>query len=149
LAEKTQDWKLFEAGKKYNNSLTPPYYDTVDANLEFYSGNQWRNLDADNMPKPVFNIIKRVVQFMVAQLISSKTKLHFEPLLNADNGNKQVEDEPTPADIANSMVSNLFEKFKMDFKIKDALNRWSQHGRLLRSPLLGCTPKAIRQHVSD
>jgi hypothetical protein len=53
LAEKTQDWKLFEAGKKYNNNLTPSYYDTVDANLEFYAGNQWRNLDADNMPKPV------------------------------------------------------------------------------------------------
>jgi hypothetical protein len=128
LAEKTQDWKLFEAGKKYNNSLTPPYYDTVDANLEFYAGNQWRNLDADNMPKPVFNIIKRVVQFMVAQLISSKTKLHFEPLLNADNGDKQVEDEPTPADIANSMVSNLFEKFKMDFKIKDALTDGANTG---------------------
>jgi hypothetical protein len=128
LAEKTQDWKLFEAGKKYNNNLTPSYYDTVDANLEFYTGNQWRNLDADNMPKPVFNIIKRVVQFMVAQLISSKTKLHFEPLLNADNGDKQVEDEPTPADIANSMVSNLFEKFKMDFKIKDALTDGANTG---------------------
>jgi hypothetical protein len=72
LAEKTSDWKLFEAGKKYNNSLNPPYYDTVDANLEFYAGNQWRNLDADNMPKPVFNIIKRVVQFMVAQLSQVK-----------------------------------------------------------------------------
>jgi hypothetical protein len=128
LAEKTQDWKLFEAGKKYNNNLTPSYYDTVDANLEFYAGNQWRNVDADNMPKPVFNIIKRVVQFMVAQLISSKTKLHFEPLLNADNGDKQVEDEPTPADIANSMVSNLFEKFKMDFRIKDALTDGANTG---------------------
>ncbi|ULT55401.1 hypothetical protein L1999_20175 [Neobacillus drentensis] len=80
------------------------------------------------MPKPVFNIIKRVVQFMVAQLISSKTKLHFEPLLNADNGDKQVEDEPTPADIANSMVSNLFEKFKMDFLIKDALTDGANTG---------------------
>jgi hypothetical protein len=62
------------------------------------------------MPKPVFNIMKRVVQFMVAQLISSKTKLHFEPLLNADNGDKQVDDQPTPADIANSMVSNLIRE---------------------------------------
>jgi hypothetical protein len=128
LAEKTSDWRLYEAGKKYNNSLTPPYNDNVDANLEFYAGNQWRNLEADNMPKPVFNIVKRVVQFMVAQLISSKTKLHFEPLLNADNGDKQVEDEPTPADIANSMVSNLFEKFKMDFRIKDALTDGANTG---------------------
>jgi hypothetical protein len=118
LAEKTKDWKLYEAGKKYNNSLKPNYYDTSDANWEFYSGNQWRNLESDDMPKPVFNIIKRVITFQVASLTSSKTKLHFEPLLNTGDGDNP---ELTDSDIANAMAANLFEKFKMDFKIKDAL----------------------------
>jgi hypothetical protein len=118
LADKTKDWQLFEAGKKYNNSLKPNYYDTVDANLAFFEGDQWRNLEAENMPKPVFNIIKRVGTFFVSSLTTSKTKLHFEPLLNADNGESE---ELSPSDFANAMVSNLFEKFKMDFRIKDAL----------------------------
>jgi hypothetical protein len=118
MAEKTSDWKLFEAGKKYNNSLKPNYYDTVDANLEFYAGNQWRNIESDELPKPVFNVIKRIITFFVASLTSSKTKLHFEPLLNTDDGESQ---ELTDSDIANAMAANLFEKFKMDFKIKDAL----------------------------
>ncbi|MEH7355078.1 hypothetical protein V7150_16090 [Neobacillus drentensis] len=118
MTEKTKDWRLYEAGKKYNNSLKPNYYDTVDANLEFYVGNQWRNLEADNMPKPVFNIIKRVVTFFVASLTASKTKLHFEPLLNTGGDDQE---ELTPSKIANAMVANLMEKFKMDFKIKDAL----------------------------
>lgn len=118
MEKKTKDWQLYEAGKKYNNSLKPSYYDTVDANLEFFEGNQWRNLEAENMPKPVFNIIKRVGTFFVSSLTTSKTKLHFEPLLNAPNGD---EEELTPSDFANAMVSNLFEKFKMDFRIKDAL----------------------------
>jgi len=118
LDNKTKDWRLFEAGKKYNNNLKPSYYDTVDANLAFFEGDQWRNLEAENMPKPVFNIIKRVGTFFVSSLTTSKTKLHFEPLLNADNGE---EEELTPSDFANAMVSNLFEKFKMDFRIKDAL----------------------------
>jgi hypothetical protein len=116
--KKTKDWQLYEAGKKYNNSLKPSYYDTVDANLAFFEGDQWRNLEADNMPKPVFNIIKRVGTFFVSSLTTSKTKLHFEPLLNADNGDSE---ELAPSDFANAMVSNLFEKFKMDFRIKDAL----------------------------
>jgi hypothetical protein len=116
--EKTKDWQLYESGKKYNNSLKPSYYDTVDANLAFFEGDQWRNLEAENMPKPVFNIIKRVGTFFVSSLTTSKTKLHFEPLLNADNGESE---ELSPSDFANAMVSNLFEKFKMDFRIKDAL----------------------------
>jgi hypothetical protein len=120
LAEKTQDWKLYEAGKKYNNKLKPNYYDTVDANLEFFAGNQWRNLETDEMPTPVFNIIKRVITFFIASLTSSKTKLHYEPLLNADNG-EQVQDVPSDSDIANAMTANLLEKFKFDFKSKDAL----------------------------
>jgi hypothetical protein len=118
LENKTKDWQLYEAGKKYNNSLKPSYYDTVDANLAFFEGDQWRNLEAENMPKPVFNIIKRVGTFFVSSLTTSKTKLHFEPLLNVSNGD---DEELTPSDFANAMVSNLFEKFKMDFRIKDAL----------------------------
>lgn len=115
----TKDWELYLAGKKYNDRLSPSYYETVDANLAFYEGNQWRNLESDNMPKPVFNIIKRVLTFFVASLTSSKVKIHFEPLLNTANMNAQ--EEITPAHIANAQVQNLFEKFKMDFKIKDAL----------------------------
>jgi hypothetical protein len=118
LADKTKDWALYESGKKYNNNLKPNYYDTVDANLAFFQGDQWRNLDTADMPKPVFNVIKRVIQFFIASLTSSKARLHFEPLLNTDDGNGQ---ELTPSDYANAEVENLLEKFKMDFKIKDAL----------------------------
>jgi hypothetical protein len=117
LAEQTKDWKLYEAGKKYNNSLKPNYFDTVDANLAFFQGDQWRNLEAENMPKPVFNIIKRVITFFVASLTSSKTKIHFEPLTHSET----EEDPMNPSEFANAQVNNLFEKFKMDFKIKDTL----------------------------
>jgi hypothetical protein len=113
----TKDWELYEAGVRYNNRLEPNYYDTVTANQEFFSGNQWRNLQVEKLPQPVFNIIKRIITFQVASLTSSKTKLHFEPLTHSE----MPEGELDPADIANAQVQNLLEKFKMDFKIKDAL----------------------------
>ncbi|WP_394139558.1 portal protein [Cytobacillus oceanisediminis] len=119
MSDITKDWALYLAGKSYNDRLKPSYYDTVDANLAFFEGDQWRNLKADNMPKPVFNIIKRVITFQVASLTSSKTKIHFEDLLNVP---RQPDAEtPTLAEIANAQVQNLLEKFKFDFKIKDAL----------------------------
>lgn len=108
---------MYEAGKKYNNKLEPNYYDTVTANLEFFNGNQWRNLKVDKLPQPVFNIIKRVISFFVASLTSSKSSLNFEPLTHSE----AIEGEIDPSDIAKAQVKNLFEKFKMDFKIKDAL----------------------------
>ena len=39
-----QEWKKYEAGKKYNGRLDPPYYETVNLNLDFFNGNQWKNL---------------------------------------------------------------------------------------------------------
>jgi len=120
--DRTKDWELYEAGKRYNNSLTPNYYDTVNANLAFFNGDQWRNITAENMPKPVFNIIKRVIQFFVASLTSADTKIQFEPLLYTDdNPTPQMVQEADAAEIANAMVDNLFEKFEMSFKIRDAL----------------------------
>lgn len=122
MANVTKDWELYLAGKNYNNRLEPNYYDTVDANIAFFNGDQWRNLEVGQLPQPVFNIIKRVITFFVASLTTSKTKLHFEPLLYVeDDPDPQTQEELRASDIANAMVANLLEKFKMDFKIKDAL----------------------------
>lgn len=118
MAEQTKDWELYEAGKNYNNRLEPNYYETVNANLDFFAGNQWRNLPDSDMPKPVFNIIKRVATFFVASLTSSKQKLHYEPLMLADNTPQM---EIDAADVANGQTEMLFDKFKMEFKVRDSL----------------------------
>ncbi|WP_243299134.1 portal protein [Bacillus litorisediminis] len=117
MSEYTKDWWLYQRGIQYNNRLEPSYYDTVDANLAFFEGNQWRNLEVEDMPKPVFNIIKRIISFQVASLTSSKVKINFEPLLNSENPENPI----SPSKIANAQVQNLLEKFKFDFKIKDSL----------------------------
>ncbi|GIN88701.1 hypothetical protein J6TS2_50870 [Heyndrickxia sporothermodurans] len=119
---RTKDWALYEAGKQYNNKLKPNYYDTVDANLAFFQGDQWRNLEMDDMPQPVFNIIKRVITFNVASLTSTKSKIHFEPLLYSDtNQNQQMELELEGSTLANAQVNNLLEKFKFEFKVRESL----------------------------
>lgn len=122
MADKTQDWQLYENGVLYNQRLTPNYYETVDANEDFFAGNQWRNLPDSDMPKPVFNVIKRVITFFVASLTTSKAKIHFEPLMySSDTPDPERQAEAEGAEVANNQVSTLFDKFKMEFKIKDAL----------------------------
>lgn len=115
----TKDWEKYEHGKEYNNRLRPNYYNVVNSNLAFYSGDQWINMPQSNsmswLPKPVFNIIKRIVTVFVASLTSNSTSISFEPLAYAGLGGAET------ATILNAEVANLFEKFKMDFRIREAL----------------------------
>ena len=112
-----QEWKKYEAGKKYNGRLDPPYYETVNLNLDFFNGNQWKNLKSNGMPTPVFNILKRGVQFFVASLMSNRVKVNFTPLEYRDDGIEGMD----VSEIATNEVENLFDKFNMDNRIRDAL----------------------------
>ena len=117
-------WQYYENGRDYNMSLEPSQYALVDTNIEFFTGNQWLNMpDTEAMrrlPKPIFNIIKRIASLFIASLTSSGTTINFEPL--ALCGGTDIDDSATEAaDFATAEVRNLLEKFKMDYRIRDAL----------------------------
>jgi len=143
----TEAWRLYELGRQYNNSLVPNQYDLVNTNIEFFVGNQWKGLSQSSamsaLPKPVFNIIKRVASLFVASLTSSSTKVSFEPLQNKQDapiemkqtgelGMPDSDSEEglaiTAAQMATSECENLFDKFKMDYKIREALFDGAQTG---------------------
>ena len=110
-------WKYYEYGRQYNNNLVPNQYTMVNTNQEFFIGNQWIHMP-DNpamrrLAKPTFNIIKRVTSLFVASLTSSNTTISFEPLSYQTDGEA--------AAFATAEVRNLLEKFKMDYRIRDAL----------------------------
>lgn len=128
---KTRAWELYEKGRQYNNSLVPNQYRLVNTNIEFFAGNQWINVPMtpamSRLPKPVFNIIKRVASLFVASLTSSGTTIHFEPLSYYD-GENQEEPENNAAEYATAEVENLLEKFKFEYKIREALFDGAQTG---------------------
>lgn len=122
MADRTKDWDLYLNGVNYNNRQDPPYYETVNANLDFFAGNQWRNLPDSDMPKPVFNILKRVITFFVASLTTTKAAINYSvPMFSKDNPDPAREQEAIGAAVAKKHTDLLFEKFKMEFRIKDAL----------------------------
>ena len=120
----TQAWKLYEEGREYNNRLVPNQYNVVNTNTEFFIGNQWINLPETpamrGLPKPTFNILKRVASLFIASLTSSGVALRFEPLAYYDGSNVTDPDHDA-ALFANAEVNNLLEKFKMDYRLRDAL----------------------------
>lgn len=120
----TKAWELYELGKNYNNALIPNQYNVVNTNTEFFIGNQWINLPdtaaMKGLPKPTFNILKRIASLFIASLTSSGATIRFEPLAYYD-GSNLADPNHDAAVIANAAVRNLWEKLKMDYRIRAAL----------------------------
>ena len=80
----TKAWVRYERGRTYNNRLVPNQYTLVNTNIEFFAGNQWLHLPQTpamrKLPKPTFNIIKRVASLFVASLTSSAASISFDEL---------------------------------------------------------------------
>jgi len=121
----TKAWELYEAGKRYNNSLIPNQYNLVDTNTEFAVGNQWvhlpNNAATAKLDKPTFNIIKRVMSLFISSLTSSAVSLSFGELAYYD-ANNLLDPTTNAATYATAEVQNLMEKFKLEYRIRDALN---------------------------
>lgn len=127
----TLAWQYYELGRSYNNSLVPNQYDLVNTNIEFFAGNQWLHIPESpamrRLPKPQFNIIKRIASLFVASLTSSAVTINFEPLSYYDGENLQDPDS-NAAEYATAEVRNLFEKFKMEYRLREALFDGAQTG---------------------
>jgi hypothetical protein len=127
----TLAWQRYENGRMYNNQLTPNQYNVVNTNVEFFAGNQWIHLPQtaamSRLPKPVFNIIKRITSLFVASLTSTGVSIQFDPLTYYDGENLE-DPESNAAAIATAEVQNILEKVKMDYRVRDALFDGAQTG---------------------
>lgn len=145
----TRAWQYYEQGRAYNNRLVPNQYNLVNTNIEFFAGNQWVHLPQtpamQKLSKPMFNIVKRITSLFVASLTSSAATVSFDELSYYSGDPEQTAEEyqsgqetrsygNTPgqdlngADVATAEVQNLLEKFKMDYRIREALFDGAQTG---------------------
>ena len=128
---KTLAWRYYEQGRAYNNRLVPNQYRLVNTNIEFFAGNQWVHLPSTpamrKLSRPTFNIIKRVASLFVASITSSAVTVHLEPLAYYD-GEYQKDQSMNAAVFANAEIKNLLEKFKMEYRTREALFDGAQTG---------------------
>ena len=124
-------WKLYEEGRNYNNRLVPNQYSLVETNTEFFAGNQWLHLPDTpamrGLPKPTFNILKRVASLFIASLTSSGVTLRYEPLAYYD-GTGSSDPQSQEVRIANAAAKNLLEKFRFDYRVREALFDGAKRG---------------------
>ena len=76
-------WSLYEKGLLFNQQINLD--DTIRSNRNFFIGKQWEGVQANGLPTPVFNILKRVVGFIVASITTDNLKLNATTLENMAN----------------------------------------------------------------
>ena len=68
-------WRQYEAGKAHKRRIG--LYETTRKNECFYRGDQWQSGEGQGLPKPVFNVVRRVIDFLVCSVASADLSIRF------------------------------------------------------------------------
>ena len=79
-------WEQYERGKEYKRRIG--LYETVKTNERYYRGEQWQYGEGKNLPHPVFNIIGRVINYLVCSVCSADVSISYDdealPYVNSE-----------------------------------------------------------------
>lgn len=109
----------YEKGRSYNNSRD--LYDTVEKNQSFYLGDQWKGVNAPDLTKPVFNIVKRVTSYFAAMIVSDDVGVSILPF-NETEQNKVI------SDVIAKQVEAVLERTKANFKCRTNIKNCAVDG---------------------
>lgn len=70
----SKTWSQYEAGKEYKRRIG--LYERVQTNERYYRGDQWESAPAD-LPRPVFNIIRRMIDYMICTVASGNISISY------------------------------------------------------------------------
>ena len=101
--------KEYGSGLSFNQGID--LYDCVQTNENFFIGKQWEGVKANGLPTPVFNFLKRVVLFSVANVSTDNLKLHAKPM--PSSGQMPAAFGEILSNILNDQFASIFEFNKM------------------------------------
>lgn len=126
--KKLKEWELYEAGISYNNSIIngdKSYYEQIDVNIAFANDDQWRNVQAEDISKPMIPIIQKAKQYSVANVCSTNISATISPE-EFSNGDKEtlpeeLQTEIEATDMANAEIRNIFDNIKYEYLVREGL----------------------------
>ncbi|MBQ5755390.1 MAG: hypothetical protein IIV90_06945, partial [Oscillospiraceae bacterium] len=117
--EPREIWAEYEKGSSYNSSID--LYETVQRCEDFYVGDQWKGCESIELDKPVMNILKRVVSFFIASIVSDDIGIHMETFDGAEQ-HKPV------LDMLDDELERVLEHARMKKKFRNLLRNAAVDG---------------------
>lgn len=97
-------WSLWQKGMAYKDRIK--LFDTVKSNENFFIGKQWEGVEANGLPTPVYNVLKRVCLFIVASITTDNLSVMVTPLAATPGTQKLI----PPAKVLNEELEALIER---------------------------------------
>ena len=110
-------WLQYEAGKEYKRKIG--LYQTVRENERFYRGDQWYGTQSGNLPKPVFNVVRRVVDYLTCSVTPEKVSIRYVDEKAPFGADRNADGSQRIVNILSANASYRWEKSKMDSKLYD------------------------------
>ena len=100
-------WQEYEKGLRFNEQIN--LADTVKINEDFFVGRQWEGVKANGLPTPVFNVIKRVVLYLVATTATDNVAMAVNPMNDAyPTAEESVDGEKSEGEVFCDVISGQF-----------------------------------------
>ena len=113
-------WLQYEAGKEYKRRIG--LYCTVRENERFYRGDQWHMIESRNLPRPVFNVVRRVVDYLTCSVTPEKVEIRYVDEKSPYNNEVDRERAERITSILSANACYRWEKNGMDSKLYDLVN---------------------------
>ncbi len=108
----SKTWLQYEAGKDYKRRIG--LYATVRQNERFYRGDQWYMMESGGLPRPVFNIVKRVADYLICSVVPERVDITYRSDVVA-YGNKEAASRL--ASLLSANAKYRWERSKMGSKL--------------------------------
>jgi hypothetical protein len=118
----TEDWKLRQSGIDYNNGLVPAYYDTINSNERMFAGDQWAGVQANGLPKPVFNQFKRIINHFISSIMAQRITANVTGINVSKDGDEVSEMLAREVSgFATDAIGLIWERTKVDSMLRQSL----------------------------
>lgn len=115
----TKTWQQYEKGCNYKRSIG--LYEKVRLNERFLRGDQWQGSGGD-LPRPVFNILRRIVDYMISTVFSKKVVIKYTdddiPYYQDDESREKLKNA---TDLLSKNAAFRWERCKMDKILRRSL----------------------------
>jgi hypothetical protein len=112
--KETSIWQLYELGRNYHRRVG--IYADTDRNYNFYNGNQWAGAKLGDVEPVQKNFIKPIVKYKLSVIHDNLFAINYSS--NNYENPQFRETAERYCEILNRYASNLWERDKMDFKLR-------------------------------
>lgn len=111
MEQNTRAWDRYLKGLGYKTKIS--LLATTDKNESFYSGNQWRGVKTNQLPKAIINVTKRIADYKISSVMSDLISMQFsaEGIGDTDEEGKVYREV---ASLLSQYTKTAWENLKVD-----------------------------------